>query len=404
MGSTKPILAIIILLVLITAAITAIAIADKPPKPVIFMGGLIPPDRDYWEENIPKYPMTKAPTRDSIDWRSHNGKDYTTPPKSQGACGSCAAFAATSALESLMEIRFDSPNANYNMSEQHLFFCSGGRCNYGIDQVSVMDYLRYSGVPDEACFPYTAGDYGQDSSCSQTCSDWQSRAQKISSYYWAESQSAIKSALQNGPVVAGIEITNGLEYYTGGIYQGNDCSGPNYVNHGVAIVGYNDTDGYWIVKNSWSNYWGENGFFRIKYGKCGIDSWVMAMNYSGTNPDDDDDDDDTDDDDDDSSGDDDDDSGSDRQETCADLMEIVYNQCDLSFTDGGENLPGQVAYEMCQENSGPWDCIFECMNHEDVDGCSDLGSCFEQHCELNIYKSGSSSGDDDDDSGNKCGF
>ena len=44
----------------------------------------------------------------------------------------------------------------------------------------------------------------------------------------------------------------------------------------MLVVGYGETEGgdaYWIVKNSWSEFWGEEGYMRISrkpVGLCGI--------------------------------------------------------------------------------------------------------------------------------------
>ena len=66
--------------------------------------------------------------------------------------------------------------------------------------------------------------------------------------------------------------------YQSGIYSDLDCG--TQLDHGVLVVGYgfdfdNDMD-YWIIKNSWSDSWGENGYIRIQRniddprGLCGI--------------------------------------------------------------------------------------------------------------------------------------
>jgi len=71
----------------------------------------------------------------------------------------------------------------------------------------------------------------------------------------------------HGPMSCGISVSDGFEAYTGGIYE-EESSGFIRINHELAIVGYGldeetQTE-YWIGRNSWGTYWGEEGFFRIK--------------------------------------------------------------------------------------------------------------------------------------------
>jgi hypothetical protein len=54
----------------------------------------------------------------------------------------------------------------------------------------------------------------------------------------------------------------------------------NYVGlHQVVCVGYSDSGGYWICKNSWGSTWGEGGYFKIKYGECFIESELVYCDF-----------------------------------------------------------------------------------------------------------------------------
>ncbi len=361
-----------------------------------YRGGLLVPDREWFLANIkhwnPGKSMQKA--KGSFDWRDFGGKDYTTSVKDQGFCGSCASFAALSALESVMEVEHETPEANYNLSEQHLFACSGGNCQSGIYQDAIMDELKHNGVPVEDCFRYKSGDWGDDYPCSDTCSDWVDTAVSIKDYWYVGTRDLIKSAIEKGPVIAGIEITSGLENYSGGVFQGSDCHGPEYVNHAVALVGYNDSDQYYIAKNSWGKSWGEKGFFKIAYGKCGIEAWVIKIDYdTDALPDDDQDDDQDDDSDDDSF----------EKDDCTGLIGRLYSECSASLVIDGESLNEVSALAQCETTSDLWRCVNACGEHDNVTDCESFFTCLENRCEISAVTDKSDKSNDEESGGSSCG-
>jgi cathepsin X len=88
-----------------------------------------------------------------------------------------------------------------------------------------------------------------------------------------------------GPVKASVNGTC-IRHYQGGIISDLSLSNSGH-NHGVSIVGWGydsvTEKRYWIVRNSWGEYWGELGYFRVLMGKniLGIETNV-AWSTPGT--------------------------------------------------------------------------------------------------------------------------
>ena len=221
------------------------------------------------ETFIDKKPAPSPSLPTSFDWRDVNGENWVTPVKNQGYCGSCWAFAAVGTVEAKANIIMNNSDFNLDLSEQYLVSnCCGlcGDCGGGYPTYALAYIMNY-GITDEACYPYTAS----NSLCSDRCSLWDKRLLTIDGYGYISTQSAsIKGALiDDGPLMLYMAINNGGYFDENGIYRGSTLP----VNHGVLLVGYNDTGEYWIAKNSWGSGWNGDGYFKIGYGECYVTYW-----------------------------------------------------------------------------------------------------------------------------------
>ena len=143
--------------------------------------------------------------------------------------------------------------------------CNGGQINGGFKYVTQYGQCSLNG------YPYTATD-GTCTKCTPVVS--------ISSCADVEpnNQLALKSAVAKQPVSVAIEAdTRYFQFYSGGFLTSSSCG--TSLDHCVLIIGYGEESGqkYWLVKNSWSTAWGENGYVRISRtdstndeGICGI--------------------------------------------------------------------------------------------------------------------------------------
>jgi len=205
----------------------------------------------------------------NIDWVAA-GK--TTPIKNQLQCGSCWAFSATETIESAIMIA--GKNAQVG-APQEIVDCdtNDAGCGGG-DPAEAMQWVIAQGGQDaESCYPYT----GTDGTCaSSSCTP----VNKISSTTGiSQSESAIYTALQTMPPSICCDAS-AWQNYQGGVLSGSECG--DSVDHAIQLTGYNSGQGgYWIVRNSWGEDWGENGFIWLEYGTnaCDITSEVTSATF-----------------------------------------------------------------------------------------------------------------------------
>ncbi len=243
------------------------------------------------EANLPdflpkKFTQSAKNLPQRFDWRNFNG-NWITPVKDQASCGSCWAFAPLAVIESIIRIRHQQADSVIDLSEQFLISYSEGDCQ-GYYADKALDFIQESGVPDETCFPYQNSD---QISMDAVCSDWEQRLVRISTWSFltthVTNDTLIKLALLENPVLTYMTIYSDFKAYKSGVYKhlyGNRIGG-----HDVVIVGWDDNppeggSGCWIVKNSWGNGWGEDGFFRIHYGDCQIGTYTIDVDMPGAEP------------------------------------------------------------------------------------------------------------------------
>jgi len=204
---------------------------------------------------------------DSLDWRE---KGVVTDPKDQGACGSCWSFSATAVLESHVAIQ---TGKLFSFSEQQLVSCTPnpdqcggtGGCE-GSTQWLAFKYAQDAGMTTEDAWPYRARDDKCDVSKIKKVATIGGYVRLPTNDYNA----LITAVATSGPIAISVAATQ-WQFYDSGVYNG-DCG--TEINHAVTLVGYGtdaEAGDYWLVRNSWSSGWGENGYIRIAKEKTSAD-------------------------------------------------------------------------------------------------------------------------------------
>jgi len=216
-----------------------------------------------------------------IDWRI---RGVISAVKDQGQCGSCWSFASAETIESHWAIM---TGELPNLSEQQILDCTvnpkqcggTGGCGGGTTEVAYQTIInKQGGLSSEWTYPYNSY-FGDDYEC-----DFSSQTPVVAmleSYNDLPSNEydpVMMALAYMGPLAISVDAS-GWDSYESGVFTGCNLQNP-VLDHGVQLVGYGqDRDGngdFWLVRNSWGAYWGEEGgYIRIARSDnitCGVDT------------------------------------------------------------------------------------------------------------------------------------
>lgn len=227
-----------------------------------------PPDiRDWKYETIIKDSIISFP--ETLDWRMSM---FTV--RDQGYQGSCAAMAGA-AMKDWQEIK--DVSVNEYMSPQFIYNNRENLHSEGMTMRDLMHILKDIGTCRESLHSY-----GNMETPSQTA--YADAAEyMIAGYASVDSIDGLKTALfENGPCAIALPVYN---YTTRMWYKrpGDTQLG----GHAMTIVGY-DTTGF-IIRNSWGDDWGDEGYTIFPYSDWGLQwevwSTIDADSFPGPDPD-----------------------------------------------------------------------------------------------------------------------
>ncbi|XP_030026241.2 cathepsin L-like proteinase [Manduca sexta] len=237
--------------------------ADWTDEEFAVLTGLRPSDRDFGAVPFPHTDKeVEAIVQDLPEEFDLRMEGVITPVKNQGSCGSCWAFCTVAAVEGALALR--NGGRNLDLSEQALVDCAWGFDAQGCDGGAPnggMKYVLEHGVPTEM-------EYGPYMAKNGFCEAYNmSKVFHINGFgqVTPRNANAMKVVLNKyGPAVVGVHAGTPMKFYSSGIFYDVTCEGRRQ-NHGVTLVGYGIRDGemYWIVKNSWGEDWGEDGYILI---------------------------------------------------------------------------------------------------------------------------------------------
>lgn len=220
-------------------------------------------------------PSEKLPA--SFDWRDY---DAVTEVKDQGLCGSSWAFSAAGNIEGQWKMQ---SGQLVSLSEQQLLDCDkiDEGCSGGLPANAYRAIEQLGGLERETDYPYE----GESDKCLTSMNV--TKVQISGSVNITSNETGMAQWLvHNGPISVGINA-NAMQFYMGGIaHPWHTFCNRTDLDHGVLVVGFGVEEyplfhkrlPYWVLKNSWGQLWGEQGYYRVYRGDstCGVNQMATS--------------------------------------------------------------------------------------------------------------------------------
>lgn len=198
------------------------------------------------------------------------------PPRSQGTCGSCYAFAAIALYEWSYCM---ATGVQVAFSEQYIIDC-GARVGLqgcqGGEPVQISEFVKHYGLETRSNYPYRMID--------EQCPYDDDTPPHSMGFLRVEDRGfslvdldLVEAFLRISPMVMNIRCNENFLYYGGGVDKMDGCRADKL--HAIVLIGSGREDGeeYWLFRNSHSEAWGEKGYYKMTKNNNCINSKRGAM-------------------------------------------------------------------------------------------------------------------------------
>jgi Papain family cysteine protease/FG-GAP-like repeat len=226
----------------------------------------------------------------NVDWRSRFGRLWIASVRDQGGSQNCWAFAITALYEAMIRIE----HLLWTRRSEGDLARGAGKQMWDLGNLGeAIDFVERYGFADPDCFPwgvaaslYTSkpGPAPQATPLSPT-PDRAGRTMRIA----VGTRTSLSDVAQKkqwidlvGPMATMVNFPQDFGGLRDGIYT--PTTSVLGGQHALLVVGFNDDDRCWIVKNSWGTGWGASGFGRVSYGANLLEG-ATFVGIRGTNAD-----------------------------------------------------------------------------------------------------------------------